>query len=84
MRPNFPGLLSKYLLSKFPPRSAHGPGRFLVILSCQIDEFSPDLLVKSDDIQPLLQKVFLAFEWSPNGLSYGVFPSSTRSWTFRR
>ena len=30
-----------------------------MILSCQIDEFLLDLSVKSDDIQPLLQKVLL-------------------------
>ena len=41
------------------PRSAHSQERFLVILSCQIDEFSPDLSVMSDDIQPLPQKGLL-------------------------
>ena len=41
--PNLPGLLSKYLLSKFLPRSAHSQERFLEVLSCQIDEFFPDL-----------------------------------------
>ena len=51
---------SEYLLSKFLPRSHHSPERFLVTLSCQIDEFSPDLSVKTDDIQLVLQKVLLA------------------------
>ena len=55
-----PCLLSEYLLSKFPLRSAHSQERLVVILSCDIDEFLNDLLVKSDDIQPLLQKVLLA------------------------
>ena len=58
--PNLPDLLSEYLFSKFLPQSVHGPERFLVIFSCQIDEFLPDLSVKSDDIQPLQQKVLLA------------------------
>ena len=57
--PNLPGRQSKYLLSKFT-RSVFCPERFLVILSCHIDEFSPALSVKSDTIQPLLQKVLLA------------------------
>ena len=63
MHPTFPflpGLLSRNLLSKVPPRSAHSPESFQAILSCQIDEFLFDLSVKTDDIQPLHQKVLLA------------------------
>ena len=58
--PILPSLLSRYILANFSPRSAHSPERFQVILSCQIHKFSIDLLVKTDDIQPLLQKVLLA------------------------
>ena len=58
--PNLPCLPSKHVLSKFSPRSAHIRERFLAILSCQIDELSSDLLVKTDDIRPSLQKVSLA------------------------
>ena len=36
--------------------------RFLVKPSCQIDEVLTDLLSKSDDIQPLLQKKLLALK----------------------
>ena len=57
--PNLPGLPSKYLHSKFLPRSAHSPERFLIILSCQIDEVLPGLELESDDIQPWLQKGLL-------------------------
>ena len=61
--PHLPGLLSKYLLSKNTQRPAHSPERFLVILSCQIDEFLHDLSVKLDDFQPLLKKYYWPFEW---------------------
>ena len=62
--PNHPGVLSKHLLSKITPRSAHSPERLLVILSCQIDEFSPDLSVKTGDFQSLLQNGIIGpFEW---------------------
>ena len=47
----------------FSPRSTHTPERFRVGLSCQIDEFMIDLALKSDDIQPLLQKELWSFEW---------------------
>ena len=74
--------LSEYLLSKFTPQSARILDRFQVVLSCQIDKFSSDLSVKTDDIQPLLQKRIIGpMNGSPNRLSYGVFPSAKRSWT---
>ena len=74
--PNLPGLLSKYLISKFSPRSAHSPER---------DEFLPDLSVKSDDIQPWLHKVFLALRMVLQIVVHmAFFPSAKRSWTFRR
>ena len=60
MHPCFPipeYLQSEYLLSKFFPRSMHIPQIFLVKLSYQIDVVSFGLLLKSDDIQPLLQMV---------------------------
>ena len=42
------------------PRDHHRQESYQEILSCQIDEFSTDLSVKTDDIQPLLQKELLA------------------------
>ena len=38
----------------------HTQERYQAILSCQIDEFCLDLSLKSDDIQPMLQKDLLA------------------------
>ena len=58
--PTLPCLPPEYILSKFFPRSAHSQERFLVILSCRIDEVLIDLLEKSDDIQSVLQMVTLA------------------------
>ena len=83
--PDLPHLPSEYLLSKLSPRSAHSPEWFLVILSCQIDEFSPDLSVKTDDLQTIAPKGIIGpLNGSSNRLSQGVFPSARRSWTFRR
>ena len=83
--PNLPTLLPGNLLSNFLPRSAHSKERFLVIFSCQIDEFLIGLLEKSDDIQSVLQKGIIdPLNDSPNRLSYGVFPSLRRSWMFRK
>ena len=62
MRPIFPILpdpQSECLFAKFSPRSIHIQERFLVILSCQIDELLFDLLEKSDDIQLVLRTVLL-------------------------
>ena len=62
MRPSFPNLpnpQSENLLSIFPPRSAHSQERCLVMFSCQVDEVLLELSVKSDGIQPLLQKELL-------------------------
>ena len=64
MRPSFP--ISRYPLtlcplSKFPTRSMYTQERFLVKLSCQIDEVLIDLVLKSGDIQPLLQTELLVF-----------------------
>ena len=65
--PNLPGPLSRYFLSKFHPRSVKSPERFLIILSCQIDELLPDLSVKTDENQPLLHKVLSHL---PGGLGH--------------
>ena len=90
MRPTFPpnllNPLSEYLLSKFHPRSAESPERCQVILSCRIDEFLINLSVKSNDIQPLLQKVLLVL-WLVLQIIFHKefsFLSARRSWTFRR
>ena len=57
-------VLSEHLLSKFPPRLTHSQERFLVILSCQIDEFLLDLSVKSDGyFQAVLRRYHKRFEW---------------------
>ena len=63
MHPTFQdltGLLSENLFSKFLPRFAQSQERFLVILSCQFDEFLIVLLEKSDGAQSVPQKVLLA------------------------
>ena len=63
MRPTFPNLpnpQSECLLSKSPSRQIHSQERFQVTLSCHVDEVLIDLVLRSDDIQPLLQKVLLA------------------------
>ena len=86
MRPTFPNLpdpQSECLLSKSPRRSIHTQGSHQVVLPCQIDEVLIDLALKSDDFRQLLQEE-LPLNGSPNRLSYGVFPSGRRSWTFRR
>ena len=83
--PNLPGLLPGTLLSTFLARSAHSKERFLVILSCQIDEFLIGLLEKSDENQSVLQQSIIGLlNDSPNRLSYGVFPPLRRSWMFRK
>ena len=51
--------------SKFSPRPTQRQKGFLVILSCQIGELLIDLFEKSDDIQPLLQKVLLTLRMVP-------------------
>ena len=57
----------------------------LVRLSCRTDEVLIDLVLKANDIQPLLHKgIFGPFSGSPNRLSYGVFPSDKKSGMFRR
>ena len=69
------GALSKYLLAKFLPRSAHGRERSLVIRYRQIDEFSPYLSVKTDDIQPLSpQSTNWPFEWFSKSSFVWRFP----------
>ena len=84
--PNLPNPQSEYLLSKFSTRSIHTQRRYQVILSCQIDEVLTNLALKSDDIQPFVEKelIIRPLNGSPNRLSYGVFTSARRSWTFRR
>ena len=57
--PNLPNPQSEYLVSKFPPRPAHSQERSQVRLVYQIDEIMIDLVLKSGDIQPLLQKELL-------------------------
>ena len=53
MHPTFPGLPPEYLFSKIFPAtgSYQSQGRFLVTLSCQIDEFLIGLLENLDGNQ---------------------------------
>ena len=60
--------------SNFSPRTAHTQEKYQLVLSCQLDEFSPDLSVKTDDIEPLLEKVLLA--------SLELFSKSSFVWRF--
>ena len=63
--------------SKFSPRSMHTEGIFQVKLSCQIGELLIDLVLVSDDIQPIAPKGIIGpLNGSPHRLSQGVFPSS--------
>ena len=49
------------------------PRDFLVIASCQIDEFSPDHSAQTDGIQPPFRKYYCPFEW---------FSKSSFMWRF--
>ena len=50
-------LLRSGLLFSYFPHIEHGPQRCLRILSCQIDEDSPGLSLKLDDIRHMLRMV---------------------------
>ena len=79
MRPTFPNLPSPQSPFQIPPAINSYPRKI------QIDEVLIDLALKSDDIQPLLQKELLAlWNGSPNRLPYGVFPSVRRSFAWMR
>ena len=71
MRPTLPNLLnlqSEHLHSKFRPRSAHSLERFVVILSCQIDEFLINPSLKSDavDVMSVPEVRMTVTRQSPN------------------
>ena len=72
--PNLPGLLSKYLLSKFLPRSAHSQERFLFVLSCQIDEFLPDLSWSRMIFNHCSKSYDRPFEWFSKSSFIGRLP----------
>ena len=83
--PNLPGLLSKYLLSKIPPAISSQPRKI------PGNTFLPDWWVLAWSFgevgwySTLAPKGIIGpVNGSPNRLSYGVFPSAKRSWTFRR
>ena len=70
---NLPDLLSEFLHSKFSHDQLRAKG-FLVILSCQTDEFVIHLSLKSDDIQTLLQRHYLPIEWFSISSFFRSFP----------
>ena len=81
--PSLPDLLSEYLLSKFPPRWMHTQERFLVKLSCQIDEVLTVPSQKSDDTPPSTQNELPAHKMVlQNAFHYEVINVSQITLTF--
>ena len=56
--PNLPFLLSECLLSKFLRDKLKNPERCLIVLSFQTEKLLINLLLKSNDVESLLQKIW--------------------------